>query len=220
MKFTHVVFDIDGTLLDTEEMVLNSLSETLRRFCGRAVSPEKLTFALGIPGEDALRRLQVESPGEICKKWNTAAKEYDESIRVFPGIRGILNWLRDQEICLGVITSRTKTEYERGFVPFGLAEFFPIAVCADDAPRHKPYADPMEAYLRTSGANRREVLYVGDSRYDMECARAAGVPCALALWGCKNPGEIVSDYRFRRPEDIQAVLETGKNQCCGNQREK
>ncbi len=209
MKFRHVVFDIDGTLLDTEEMVLRSLAETLRRFCGRAVPPEALTFALGIPGEDALRRLRVESPDRICRQWDAVSQEYGGSIRVFPGIRETLDRLRKQSVHLGVVTSRTKAEYERGFVPFGLAGFFPVAVCADDAPRHKPYPDPMEAYLRKSGAERSEVLYVGDSRYDMDCARAAGVSCALALWGCKTPDEIPSDYRFRGPEDIPVMLGAG-----------
>ncbi|HEX2985262.1 MAG TPA: HAD family hydrolase [Caproiciproducens sp.] len=207
MKFSHVVFDIDGTLLDTQEMILRSLSETLRRFCGLTVPPEKLTFALGIPGEDALRQLQINSPAEICEQWNTVAKEYAQSIRVFPEIQETLHWLSDKKVCLGIITSRTKTEYEKDFVPFGLAPIFSIVICADDAPRHKPYADPMEAYLRKSGADRREVLYIGDSCYDMECAGAAGVPCALALWGCRNPDKIVSDYRFQTPRDIRNILE-------------
>ena len=206
MKFRHVVFDIDGTLLDTEEMVLCSLSETLRRFCGRTVPPEALTFALGIPGEDALRRLQVESPDRVCRQWNAVSQEYGGSIRVFPGIREALGGLRNRKAHLGIVTSRTKTEYEKGFVPFGLADLFPVAVCAEDAPRHKPYADPMEAYLRKSGAERDAVLYVGDSRYDMECAKAAGVSCALALWGCKTPDEIPSDYRLREPGDIPLML--------------
>ena len=206
MEFTHVVFDIDGTLLDTEEMVLCSLSETLRRFCGRVVAPEDLTFALGIPGEDALHRLQVELPDEICEQWNIIAQEYDNTIRVFPGVREILSWLRNKKIHLGIITSRTKAEYIRGFTPLGLADFFPIVVCADDTRRHKPYADPMEDYLKKSDSNRDEVLYVGDSQYDMECAKAAGVQCALALWGCKNSNSIVSNYRFSEPDDIQAIL--------------
>lgn len=208
MRFTHVVFDIDGTLLDTEEMILHSLSETLRRFCDRIVAPEKLTFALGIPGEDALRRLQVQCPGDICEQWNAVAKEYEKSIAVFPGIRETLDWLRNQKICLGIITSRTKIEYEKDFIPFGLAKFFQVAVCADDTRKHKPYADPMEAYLAKSGSKRGRTLYVGDSRYDMECAKAAGVQCALALWGCKNPDGIISDYHFRNPRDIQALLQS------------
>ena len=207
MKFTHVVFDVDGTLLDTEMMVLNSLSETLRRACGRNIPPEELTFALGIPGEDALRQLRVESPDKVGELWISLSKEYSNTIQVFPGIRETVDRLRQRGVRLGIITSRTKPEYRQDFVPTGLAEFFSVSVCSDDTERHKPFGDPMEEYLRRSGADRSAVIYVGDSVYDMECARAAGVSCALALWGCKNPGGIVSDLRLQKPEEILAVLE-------------
>lgn len=208
MRVRHVVFDIDGTLLDTKEAVLSSLAETLRQALGQIIPPEQLTFALGITGNDALCKLQVESVEMVLELWNTIIKKYRGTVRIFPGIKKVLGELKEKGYELGIVTSETKSEYTTEFIPFGLSDYFSIAVCSDDTQRHKPYGDPLAAYLLKSGATRNEVLYVGDSEYDIGCARAAGVPCALALWGGgEAPNKIAPDHRLKEPEEILSVLE-------------
>ena len=206
MGISHVAFDIDGTLLDTEKAVLYSLSETLRRARGQVIPPEQLTFALGITGNDALLKLQVGSVDQVSELWSTIIKKYRGTVRIFPGIKEILDELKEKGYQLGIVTSETKIEYITDFISFGLADYFSIAVCADDTQRHKPYGDPLAAYLRKSGANMNEVLYVGDSEYDIDCAKAAGVKCALALWGGKTPDNINPDYQLNEPKEIMSVL--------------
>lgn len=208
MRIRHVVFDIDGTLLDTKEAVLSSLAETLRQVRGQIIPPEQLTFALGITGKDALCKLQVESVEKVSELWGTIIKKYRGTVRIFPGIKKVLGELKEKGYELGIVTSETKTEYRTEFIPFGLSDYFSIAVCSDDTQRHKPFGDPLAAYLLKSGAARNEVLYVGDSEYDIGCARAAGVPCALALWGGGTASNRISpDYQLHAPEEMISVLE-------------
>jgi phosphoglycolate phosphatase-like HAD superfamily hydrolase len=95
------------------------------------------------------------------------------------------------------------------FLPFGLGGYFELAILAEDSRKHKPDPEPMLAYLARSGAEAGDVLYIGDSVYDMQCASGAGVDCALALWSRRNRGDIEATYYLQRPEDVLKVLATG-----------
>ena len=83
-----------------------------------------------------------------------------------------------------------------------MRKLFPWVVTASDTPKGKPYPDPMLEYLRRTGAAPEEVLYFGDTAYDMDCARSAGVDHALVLWGCLSPEGIEATYRLEKAEEI------------------
>ena len=206
MGYAHIVFDIDGTLLDTEDTMLRSLSRAVEELQGRKMEVEELRFAFGITSEDAVKQLGITNLQTAVKLWDTYIPDYWHLVHVFDGILECLEGLKNQGARTGIITSKTREEYEREFVPFGLSGYFDTVICADDSPRHKPYADPMEAYLKKSKADRANVVYIGDSRYDMACAEAAGTACALALWGCHHPEEIRADYYLDSPAKITALL--------------
>ena len=121
---------------------------------------------------------------------------------LFPGMREILERLREKGASLGIITSKLREEYDEHFEKQGLLELFPCVVTASDTPKGKPYPDPMLEYLRRTGAAPEEVLYFGDTAYDMDCARSAGVDHALVLWGCLSPEGIEATYRLEKAEEI------------------
>ena len=150
----HVIFDIDGTLLDSEESVLLSLQETVLMKKGKHMETEELKFALGIPSEAALRRLGFaeEELAETVQFWGTLTPSYHKYMRIFPGIRETLTALKEKGIRLGIVTSRNRPEYEKDFLPFGLEPFFDTVICADDTIRHKPDGEPVREYLRRQKA--------------------------------------------------------------------
>ena len=106
----HVIFDIDGTLLDSEESVLLSLQETVLMKKGKHMETEELKFALGIPSEAALRRLGFaeEELAETVQFWGTLTPSYHKYMRIFPGIRETLTALKEKGIRLGIVTSRNR----------------------------------------------------------------------------------------------------------------
>lgn len=201
MRYSHIVFDIDGTLLDTETAVLSSLQRLLQDLWGRVVPRDDLRFALGITGEDALETLHIDASAvpAACALWDDYYRDCAPETHVFPEIEAVLEQLVAQGKTLGVITSKTRREFALDFLPFGLSHYFSVCVCADDTARHKPDPAPMLHYISCAGASVSQTLYVGDSVYDMCCARDAGVDCALALWGCKNPDEIDATYKLSSP---------------------
>ena len=83
MKYRHIVFDIDGTLIDTEYAVLRSLQETVRVLSGREIPYSELTFALGITGADALKKLDIKNISYAAELWNKNMRKYADTVKVF-----------------------------------------------------------------------------------------------------------------------------------------
>ena len=206
MRYTDVVFDVDGTLVDSEWAVLVSLQRTLEAI-GRPVPPaEELTFVLGITGQDALRQMGVEDIPGTFDLWVGKLRELSGEQKPFADIPALLQSLKGQGVRLGVVTSRTRPEFEAAFAHYGLRNFFDETVCSEDTREHKPSGEPLQEYMRRTGARPEQVLYVGDSRYDSGCAQNAGADFALALWGAKSGEEIPAAYRPREPRELGDLL--------------
>ena len=176
-----IVFDIDGTILDTEIAVLSSLQKLLFEELNKNFSFEDLRFALGIPGEVALNKLGITNLLESNEKWNTYFKEYFHSVKVFDDIKDTLVKLNEMGISIGIVTSKTKEEFINDFLPFGLINYFKLVVCADDTEKHKPNPEPLLKFIELSGADKAKTIYIGDTKYDMKCAVSAGIDFELAL---------------------------------------
>ena len=125
---------------------------------------------------------------------------------VFDGTVEMLERLKADGYKLGIITSKTKAEYEGQFLQLGIGDYFDTCVFADETSRGKPSPEPMYKYIEKTGAKKEEIIYTGDTNYDMDCARACGVSCALALWGCINPDETDADYKLSHPLDILKIV--------------
>lgn len=201
-KYKHIIFDVDGTLLDTGFAVLHSLQDTVLRYLNECIPMDELTFALGIPGEVTLQRLGIEDVGGANKYWNECMQKYRSCISLFDGVCEMLEALHREGYALGIITSKTKEEYEADFVPYGVSRYFGSVVCVEDSSRPKPYPDPLLAYLDRNGVSAEEAVYIGDTIYDSQCARSAGVDFGLALWGCSKPDGIDSKHKFQEPNVI------------------
>lgn len=201
MKYQHIVFDLDGTLMDTERAILPSLRDTLLARTGKHYPEEELTFALGITGEDALKRLGVDDIDGALALWVDTMHRYQDAVTLFGGVQEVLKALRDSGVALGIVTSQTYEEFDHGFAPFGVSGYFQVAIRAEDTEEHKPAPAPLLKYMELSGARPEEVLYVGDSVYDSRCAQAAGADFALALWGTHDPA-IPATHRLKSPNQL------------------
>lgn len=205
MKYTHIVFDIDGTLIDTEYAVLHSLKDTVETLTGKKIPVSELTFALGITGADAMKILGIKDSIHALKLWDKNMGKYADTVKVFDGVSELLEDLAKAECWLGIVTSKTREEFRHDFCGYDIDHYFKTVVCADDTKEHKPDAAPLLKYMELSGAGRSETLYVGDSRYDGECARNAGIDFALAVWGSHSKS-IKADYYLENPLDLSVAL--------------
>ncbi|MBC1355744.1 HAD family hydrolase [Listeria welshimeri] len=200
--YKAIIFDVDGTILDTEKAVLHSL-QTVLADEGVNYELDELRFVLGITGAAAVEQLNILDQERVLDKWIEREASFIDEVEVFEGIHQVLHAIPAS----GVVTSKNALEMDKGFYPFDIHHHFQAIVCASDTENHKPHPDPLLKGMELLGREPNEVLYVGDSIYDMKCAHAAGAHFGLALWGAKTTkGFENAELIFEKPEDILAYV--------------
>jgi len=195
-----ILFDLDGTLIDTTELILYCFNHAWKTVCGRMYPPEVLIATMGIPLRDAMHRLlglsdgtHVDQIGEprtasfvesLVREYRSCnAANHDRLARSFPGMDLVLAELRDRGYALGVVTSKSREFAQRGLCLCALWEFMDVFVSMDDTSVHKPNPEPLIFALEKLRIAPEHAVYVGDSRHDLQAGRAAGMRTIAALWG-------------------------------------
>lgn len=206
MKYKHIIFDIDGTMLDSAYADLTALQRVLFELQNTNYPISDLHFALGIPGEVALKQLGVDNTSEANLLWNRYMTELSCTMNIFDGIKELLVELKNRDVKLGIITSKNRKEFHNDFTPLGIDAYFDTIITVEDSIAPKPSAEPMLAYLNKTGVKPQEALYIGDTLYDRECAVNAGVDFGVAMWGCHSIKQIHATYYFETPKDVLNVF--------------
>lgn len=181
-----VLFDLDGTLIDSIELILASMRYSFAR-CGAATptDAEWLT-GVGIPLRTMFQRYAASD--EEIDRFIAAYREHqfahhDSLVRCYDDVPETLDALRHAGHPLAVVTSKTDMLARRGLQHVGILEHFATVVGCDSCARHKPHPEPVLTALDRLGYEPAEALFVGDSVHDVEAGNAAGVLTVAALWG-------------------------------------
>ena len=201
MKYKHILFDIDGTLVDNESAVINTWQQTIQELLGKHYEKNELDFVLGIPGVTTMQKLGIKNPEEAFELWGKHFQERRNDITLFDGIEDVVSELKHKHYKLGLITSRTRDELNNDDALCKIFHCFDLAICVTDTVNPKPSADPILAYFERTGATPSETLYIGDAAYDSQCAANAHVDFALATWS-NGTKDISCKYLLTRPSDI------------------
>lgn len=200
----HVVFDIDGTLINTALANLCSLRDAVRTYTGVDYSHEELTFSLGRSAVDTMKILGVDPSlyEAVVNMWEVSLQNYADTIHYFPGIPQVVKKIHEMGYPMGIVTSQSKAEFTSFAILDELRPYFSVVICAEDTEKHKPNPDPLLKYAELAKADIADVTYIGDSPYDKACAISAGAKFILAPWGSSQPVEIDPQFRAESPEDI------------------
>jgi len=209
-----VIFDIDGTITDTNPPLLEAIQRAYKEFTGEEKPKEYFVFTLGIPSPETVRKLGIpeDSSQDFVRRWQDLIKEAMPRVRLFPGMREVLETLQEAGIPMAIVTAKVRSEMSYQFDHLGLNHFFRVIICAEDAPRPKPYPDPLLLACKKLSVAPQEALFLGDSVYDITAARLAGVPFALALWGALERERVLSmhpDFVLSSPRDLLKILRKG-----------
>jgi len=183
--FATFLFDLDGTLLDSIELIFSSYRHTALTHRGVAPDDDVWLAGLGTPLREQLRYLsedldEIEAMVQTYREFNLA--NHDRLARPYDGIVDAVRTLR-QRGALGLVTSKLHYGALRGLRAAGLEDAFAVVVGADDVDKHKPDPAPVLAAVERLAADPATTVFIGDSPHDMAAGRAAGVRTAAALWG-------------------------------------
>lgn len=212
-KIENFIFDIDGTLIDTIDMYMPAMIDTLAQH-GHPVAPDKVEQTkhdlFGITGRDALRLAGIseEEIPEMLKDWFDLAYQRADQAKVIEGIPEMLNTLANREDAkIAIATSKLADEYQEYFInKYDFAKLFKVAITSADTKKHKPAPDPILAAMNKMRADPATTVYVGDTINDMKAAHAAGAKFAGALYSSANPDSIKdADFPLMKPADLLEI---------------
>lgn len=183
-RWPAVVFDLDGTIVDTVPLIVASYQHTFRTFYGREEDEARIRSWIGQPLLRAFQQVdpeRAESMVETYLQWNDEHTE--EMICPFEGAAEILRDLRAAGVWVGAATSKRRGQAERAVAFTGLEGLVDLTVTFEDTVVHKPDPAPIALACERIGADPDQAVYVGDAAVDVLAGRAAGLDTVAVTWG-------------------------------------
>lgn len=197
-----IIFDVDGTLIETAESNLKGLTVTMKDLYNKDFSDGELRGLMGTPGDSALRNLGIKED-EILSAWSywgDKVKEYAHLDYVFDGVEEMLSSL-SKSYNLALVTSKTHKQLEDDFIKRGLIKYFKLWVCKEDTNLHKPNPDPLLKALERAGVSPCEAIYLGDAMVDFMAASSINMKFGHCRF-MEKYDKIDCDIVFNEPKDI------------------
>ncbi len=207
-----LLFDLDGTLIDTVDLILRSYRHTVGVHGYTPLSDEEWLKNLGIPLRMQFRHFTQE-PDEIQAMISTYIEHnlehHDALVLEYPGVRDAVASFSEAGYRLAVVTSKMHGSLERGLERGGYDGLFEVLIGADDVVNAKPHPEPVLMALDKLGVAAERAVFLGDSPFDMASGKAAGVRVGAVTWGPFSREELAGsepDYWLESPTDLQRFL--------------
>ena len=205
------LFDFDGTLVDTTEMIFQSMRHATSSVLGRDdLSREELLANVGQPLPRQMELFDAEKADLLLEAYRTHHEEYhDALIAEFPGVDEALNRLRTAGVRIIVVTSKRRRSVEMALEKFpGLDLVVDLFVTLEDTTEHKPHPEPLLKGLELAGdVSRDNAVYVGDSPFDVQAAKAAGLRSVAVSWGAFSEDTLREAEPDHLVRDLDAVVD-------------
>jgi pyrophosphatase PpaX len=194
VRYPTVLFDLDGTLIDSGEMILSSFRHAARTVLARDVADEQIAALVGGSNiYDQMRKLDAARVDELVHAYREHNAPLHDELQAFEGVEAVLQQLRSEGRRLGIVTAKRRQTVDLAFAVLPIEHYFDAVVTSEATERHKPHPEPVLVALDRLGALPAEAAFVGDSPYDVAAGKAAGVFTVGVCWGRLHPEERLRD---------------------------
>ncbi|GIM30476.1 pyrophosphatase PpaX [Clostridium polyendosporum] len=206
-----VLFDLDGTLIDTNELIFNSFSHAFKSVLNMELPQKEITTMFGRPLKYSFEKYTQDKLEEMIHSYRSYNEErHDNMCFAFDGVKDMLGKLKEMGIKLAVVTSKRKVLAERGMKIAGIYEMFDIIVSPENTEKHKPEGEPALKACELLGVLPEEALMVGDSHLDILCGQNAGCKTCGVKYTTLQIKELEArkpDFFIDNPLDVISVIE-------------
>jgi len=211
-SYRGIIFDMDGTLTRTNQLIFDSFNFLIDKYLGRKFSNDEIIALFGPPEDVAIRKLvDSEKFDEAMNEFYSYYKEHhNEKAELYDGITDILDLLYNAHIQLGLFTGKGSTSTEITLDKFGLRKYFSSIVTGHDVVRHKPSGEGISKALNELQLSVDEALMVGDAVADVKASREAGVDIAAVLWDSYGYDTVIrldTNYRFTSVDEFRSWID-------------
>jgi pyrophosphatase PpaX len=187
-KIKTMLFDLDGTILDTNELIIRSFIESLKGYVPEDFGREHIIPSMGNPLTDQMKLFSgLEDVTHLVAAYREVnLRLHDEYVKPFDYVNEVMAKLHDNGIQIGVVTTKMRLTTERGLKFVGLFDYVDTIVTIDDVKNPKPHPEPVSKAIELLGAEPATTIMVGDSIVDIQSAVAAGAVAVGVAWSLKG----------------------------------
>ncbi|CAM3194700.1 HAD family hydrolase [Lactiplantibacillus plajomi] len=207
MAYHAILFDIDNTLINSANLIAETLRTAAIKVENVEAPLEKYRQLIGQPGDKILRSFGVKDPETVLRYYMKDFTSNMHKLVYFPGIESLFEKLKHVDLKIGVVTSKNRFQFDQETKYFPMIANTKIVTTSDLTAKPKPSGDPLIYTIKTNGLDPSTTLYVGDSVYDMRAANEAKIDFAAAGWGAL-PDEKFENakYLLKKPEDLLKLV--------------
>jgi pyrophosphatase PpaX len=209
VRYPNVLFDLDGTLIDSGAIILASFRHATRTVLAREIPDAELAALVGGSNiHDQMRAIDADRVDELVRVYREHNEPLHDELVAFEGIEMVLAELKAQGRRLGIVTAKRRKTVDLAFAVLPLERYFDAVVTSDMTERHKPDPEPVLTAIELLGATPAATAFVGDSPYDVGAGKAAGVFTVAVAWGNIHPAERLeeADVLVESPGELLGVL--------------
>jgi pyrophosphatase PpaX len=211
VRYDPVLFDLDGTVVDSGAIILASLRHATQTVLGETIPDERLLATVGGSGlASQMRDLDPERVDELIRVYTEHNKPLHAELVACAGMLDLLEGLKRQGRTLGIVTAKRRVTVALAFETVPIEHLFDVVVAGDETERHKPHPEPLLRALAQAGAAAGQAAYVGDSPFDVRAAKAGGLAAVAVTWGGIHTRERLErekpDHVVDTVEELRAAL--------------
>ncbi len=209
-KFDGIIFDIDGTLASTNDLIFASFNHVAEKYLNKTFTWEEIHSLFG-PTEDVILKDMMKENFEDAKKDYYAfyAEQHNRMADIYPGMKELIITLKERGALLSIYTGKGRRSSEITLTEIGVYDYFDMIVSGDDIEGHKPSPDGVEIFISKFGLDKSKVLMIGDAPADVKAAHNSGIKVASVLWDSYAKEKVLemnSDYYFHSVSELAGFL--------------
>lgn len=182
-SYSAIIFDLDGTLLNSIDLIVACYEATYKEFFGKIPPKEEILNQVGLPLKTSLESLDRNRASEMEDFYRKFQKEnHDKYVSLYPGTIELLQSLKAKDIKVGVVTSKSRVGLDLCLHMFP-RDLVQVWITADDVEHHKPHPEPLLKVAQILGVDPKKCVYIGDTSIDQSAAKAAGMDFIGVTWG-------------------------------------
>ncbi|MET3682950.1 pyrophosphatase PpaX [Alkalibacillus flavidus] len=210
MTVKTLLFDLDGTLIDSNDLIVESFRYTLKKHTGRDYERDDILPFIGPPLGDTLQTIDPNQVDEMMATYREHnLSNHDAYIKMYDGVYDVIRQLHEDGYPMAIVTTKIQSSARKGLELTGLDQFFDVVIGLDDVEAAKPSADPVLRGMRALGGEIESTLMVGDNSHDIEAGQNAGVQTAAVGWSAKGRDYVASfkpDYILDDMADLLDIV--------------
>lgn len=181
-RYAGVLFDLDGVIIDSSEVMRVAFNYAYSQFFPNKKAPfNEFVKHMGMGFRTIMNKMNL--PLDMYDYFSKKSIELTPKINVFEGITEILAHLKQNNVYVGLATGKDRYRTHLILKQNKLLPYFDKVVCSDDVKRSKPYPDSIDLHIECSRLEKKQLIFIGDSISDIQCAHNSNISSVAVLWG-------------------------------------